>query len=396
MPTDRPRTALVHHWLTGMRGGEKVLEALCELLPDADLFTLVCDPAQISDRLRRHAIRTSFIQSLPFGRRRFRAWLPLFPLAAEQFDLSGYDLVISSDASVIKGVLTPPTTPHVCYCHSPPRYLWDMYHLYRREEAGRLQRWLMPPVAHYLRLVDHLAAQRVDHFVANSRAVAGRISRHYRRSSRVIYPPVETAWFGGVQRRPAEHYLFVGQLVAYKKADLAIRALGAMGRPLVVVGDGPQRRRLEASAPPCVRFAGRVDDSALRDEYGRCRALIFPNEEDFGIVPVEAQAAGVPVIALGKGGALETVVDGVTGLHFTEATVAGLQDAIHRFETAGAAWDPQACRDNARRFDRAVFLRAMADLIATITGGCLPDPVGASACTADVPPTRDVAGVETR
>jgi len=358
------KVALVHHWLVGMRGGEKVLEALCEIFPHADIFTLVCDEARISEKLRRHRIITSFIQRLPFGLRRFRAYLPLFPLAAEQLDLSGYDLVVSSDASLIKAVRAPAGAPHVCYCHSPPRYLWDLYDVYRREEANLLQKLLMPPVAHYLRMADHLAAQRVDHFIANSRAVAARINRHYRRPARVIYPPVDVEFFAQARRAPEDFYLFVGQLVAYKKADLAIQAATQMGRKLVVIGDGPQRARLERLAGPTVRFVGWASDELLRDHYARCRALVFPNEEDFGIVPVEAQAAGAPVIALARGGALETVRDGVTGIHFEAQNTAGLIEAIQRFERS--EFDPQACRENARQFDRSIFLAHMTEFLAPL------------------------------
>lgn len=360
------RIALVHHWLVGMRGGEKVLEALCDLLPDADIFTLVCDPSRLSDKLRRHRITTSFIQRLPFAPGRFRAYLPLFPMAAWRVDLSSYDLVVTSDASVVKAIRTPPGTRHVCYCHSPPRYLWDLYDLYRREEAGLIRRLLMPPVAHYLRRADFRAAQRVDTFIANSRAVAERIARHYRKPSQVIYPPVETDYYAAAARAPEDYYLFVGQLVAYKKADLAIRAIGGMGRRLLVVGDGPQRRRLAELAGPHMELLGPVSDERLRDLYARCRALIFPNEEDFGIVPVEAMAAGAPVIALARGGALETVVDGVTGLHFSEMTVESLQDAVRRFEERESSFDPAACRAQARRFDRRVFMKEMAELLTTL------------------------------
>jgi len=352
-----------------MRGGEKVLEALCDLLPEADLFTLVCDPQAVSEKLRARRIVTSFIDSMPFARRRFRAYLPLFPLAAEQLDLTGYDLVLTSDASVVKAVRPPAGSQHVCYCHSPPRYIWDMYDLYRRREAGFIRSLLMPPVAHYLRHVDHLAAQRVDRFLANSRAVAARIAQHYRRPSRVIHPPVETTYFAAARRRPENFYLFVGQLVAYKRADLAVSAMSALGRKLIVVGDGPQRRRVQRLAGRTVQFTGWLPDEQLRDLYARCRGLVFPNEEDFGIVPVEAMAAGAPVIALGRGGALETVDHGVTGLHFGMESVEGLIDAIRRFEAIEDRFDPQACREQARRFDRRVFLAGMGRFLEEVTAG---------------------------
>jgi len=347
-----------------MRGGEKVLEALCDLFPSADIFTLVCDPTRISEKLRRHRITTSFIQRLPLGLKKFRSYLPLFPRAARKLDLSGYDLVISSDASLIKAVRPPAGTPHVCYCHSPPRYIWDLYDLYLREEANLLQRLVMPPLASYLQTADHAAAQRVSHFIANSQTTADRISRHYRRPATVVYPPVDVDYFSAAQRQPGHYYLFVGQLVAYKKADLAIRALSQMARSLIVVGDGPQRQKLGRLAGSVVQFAGRVSDEKLRDYYARCRALIFPNEEDFGIVPLEAQAAGAPVIALARGGALETVRNGVTGIHFDEQTPASLIDAIRRFEAGENKFDPDACRANARQFDRSIFFSRMSEFLA--------------------------------
>jgi len=373
------RVALVHHWLVGMRGGEKVLAALCALHPQADIYTLVCDPRRIDEPIRRHRIVTSFIQRLPFGRRHFRVYLPLFPMAAEQFDLSDYDLVISSDASVIKGVLTRPDTPHICYCHSPPRYVWDLYHTYRREgTSGVLQQRLMAPVLHYLRLYDAIAARRVTRFVANSRAVAARIARFYQCPADVIYPPVDTGFFGEARRRPEDFYLFVGHLTAYKRPALAVAACAALGRRLLVVGDGPQRRALARRRASGVQFAGWVSNERLREYYARCRALLFPGEEDFGIVPVEAQAAGVPVIAFDRGGARESVRDGETGLLFARPDVEGLTEAIRRFESQEAGFDPLRCRENARQFDRSIFLNRMRDLTGRLLRRAkmppLPDP----------------------
>jgi len=357
------RVALVHHWLTRMRGGEKVLEALCTLFPDADIHTLVCDPRHISETLRRHHIVTSFIQRLPFGRRRFRMYLPLFPLAVEEFDLTSYDLVLTSDASIVKGVLVRPDALHICYCHSPPRYAWDLYHTYRSEAmSGPLQRLLAAPVLHYLRVWDSLAAQRVDVFVANSRAVAARIARYYRRSAHVIYPPVETTYFAAATRDPEDFYLFAGQLTAYKQPRLAIEACTALGRKLIVVGDGPQRRALMRRYRN-ITFTGWIPNEALRDYYARCRALIFPGEEDFGIVPVEAQAAGAPVIAFSRGGALESIVEDETGVFFHQPSADALARAIHHFEENEKRFHPDRCRANANRFDRSIFLQQMQELI---------------------------------
>ena len=362
---DGVKVALIHHWLTGMRGGEKVLEALCDLFPNADIFTLVCERDAISEKIRRHRITTSFVQNLPGSPEKFRRYLPLFPRAAARLDLSGYELVISSDASLVKAVRPDRGAQHICYCHSPPRYLWDLYEIYRSEEAGLLQRLAMPLVAPVLRRADFRAAQRVSRFIANSEAVAGRIRRHYGRESVVIHPPVDFDFFSAIERAPEDFYLFVGQLVAYKRADLAVQAFTRSGRRLVVVGDGPQRGRLESMAGPSVHFVGSVSDEVLRSYYGRCRALLFPNEEDFGIVPVEAQAAGAPVIALGRGGAMETVIDGSTGVVFEEESVAGLQKGIERFESSRFTED--ACRANARRFAREVFDQRMREYLSGVT-----------------------------
>lgn len=347
-----------------MRGGEKVLEALCRLFPKADIFTLVCQPEAISERLREQRITTSFIQNLPGSPAGFRRYLPLFPLAASRLDLRGYELVISSDASLAKAVRPEPGVEHICYCHSPPRYLWDLYDLYRREEAGFVQSMLMPVVAPVLRRADYRAAQRVSRFIANSETVAGRIREHYQREAVVIHPPVDVEYYGAVERAAEDFYLFVGQLVAYKRADLAIETFAGTGQRLVVVGEGPQRRRLESLAGPNVQFVGWARDEELRGYYARCRALIFPNEEDFGIVPVEAQAAGAPVIALGKGGARETVIDGGTGVLFADETVAGLRGGIRRFEASEI--QETACRANARRFAVEVFDRRMREYLGRV------------------------------
>jgi glycosyltransferase involved in cell wall biosynthesis len=372
------KVALVHHWLTGMRGGEKVLEAFCELFPQAVIFTLVCDPPSISDKIRRHRIVASFLQKLPGSPSRFRAYLPLFPMAAARLDLCGYDMVITSDASLIKAIRVPRGTPHVCYCHSPPRYLWDFYDLYRREEAGLLQRMAMPVISPLLRKADYRAAQSIDHFIANSAAVAERIRRHYQRDATVIYPPVDVDYFTASPRQPEDFYLFVGQLVAYKRADLAIAAFARLDRRLIIVGDGPQRHRLEASAPKNIRFIGWTTDEELRSYYARCRSLIFPNEEDFGIVPVEAQAAGAPVIAFAKGGALETVFDGQTGVHFSDPTPAGLQAAITRFESIAPTLSPTACLANSRRFSREIFTQRIREFLTTVVPARLTESLGCS------------------
>lgn len=296
------RVALIHYWLVTMRGGEKVLEALCELFPQADIFTHVYVPEAVSPTIRSHTVHTSFIQKLPFAERHYQKYLPLMPLALEQLDLRGYDLVISTESGPAKGVLVDSSVPHICYCFTPMRYLWDHYQQYL-EECGAVTRFFWRPLAHYLRMWDTLSASRVDHFIADSQYVARRIARHYRREAVVIPPPVDVQAYApaGHPHPPGDAYLFLGQLVGYKRADIAVEACSRTGRQLIVAGDGPQLEALRAMAGPGVRFVGRLEQDALRPLLQQCRALIFPADEDFGIVPVEAMAAGRPVIAYGRG-----------------------------------------------------------------------------------------------
>jgi len=353
------RVAIIHYWLIGMRGGEKVVEALCDIFPQADIFTHVYDPHAVSDIIRSKNIRTTFIQKLPRARSLYQKYLPLMPLALEQLDLSGYDLVISSESGPAKGVLTSPDTLHLCYCHTPMRYLWDMYHDYKRS-AGRITAGLMVPLAHYLRLWDSSSANRVDAFAANSAHVARRVRKHYRRECEVLHPPVDVSAFTvGLERD--DYYLFVGELVEYKRADLAVEACVRLGRRLVVIGDGQHRRELERRAGKGVEFLGRQSDEALRGHYSRCRALLFPGEEDFGLVPVEAMASGAPVLAYGRGGALETVRDRETGLFFHRQDAASLAECMLDFEGHEAGFAPADIAVQAQRFAperfKAGFLR---------------------------------------
>ncbi|MEL7171879.1 MAG: glycosyltransferase [Pseudomonadota bacterium] len=327
------RTAIVHYWLVGMRGGEAVLEELLRCYPDADIYTHVYDPEQVSERIRERPVTETFVGRLPGARRHHALYLPFMPRALEELDLTGYDLVISSESGPAKGVIAHPDATHVCYCHSPMRYLYDHYPQYR-ETLGPLKRALFSHLAHKLRQWDVTTAARVDHFVANSQFIARRIARVYGREAAVVHPPVDLARFRAVSA-PARDggYLVVSQLVPYKRVDLAVEAFRRLGLPLTVAGDGPMAERLAAEAPDHVRFLGRVDDATLRALYARARALIFPGEEDFGIVPVEAMAAGCPVIAYGRGGACDTVLDGQTGLLFRDQTPEALMAAVQRFET---------------------------------------------------------------
>ena len=347
------RVAIVHYWLVTMRGGERVVEALCELYPDADIYTHVATPEMLTDTIRRHRIQETFIARLPGARRYYQKYLPLMPLALEQLDLRDYDLVISSECGPAKGVITTPRTLHVCYCHSPMRYVWDMYWDYLRD-VSKPMRPLARALLHYIRRWDLASAFRVDHFMANSEFVARRIHKHYRRDAEVIHPPVDTDAFG-LAESADDYYLLVGALVRYKRADLAVRAFNRAGKQLVVIGDGEQLVDLRRLAGPTVEIMGRQPASVIREKYSRCRALIFPGEEDFGIVPVEAMASGRPVIAYGRGGALETVVEGRTGIFFDEQTEDSLLAAIERFEQVEGTFDPAEIRRHALRFDRQVF-----------------------------------------
>ena len=355
------RVAIVHYWLVGMRGGEKVVEALCEMFPEADVFTHVYDPKNISETIRRHEVRTTFIQKLPRAKRWYRRYLPLMPVALEQLDLSGYDLIISSESGPAKGLLVPSGALHVCYCHTPMRYVWDMYHQYLRD-SGFIMRLLMVPGIHYVRQWDAVSAGRVDHFIANSVNVAKRIRRHYRRDSEVIHPPVDTTNFAPASER-GDFYLIVGQLVRYKRVDVAIDAFNKLGRRLVIIGDGEESGALSRRAEDNISLMGWQPPEVLADHYARCRALIFPGEEDFGIVPIEAMASGRPVIAYRKGGALETVVEGITGIFFDEQTPESLSDAVARYETETADFEPDVIVRHARSFDRAVFKRRMRETL---------------------------------
>src|SRR5579884_2585267 len=353
------RVALVHYWLLGMRGGEKVLEALCRMFPEADIFTLFYEPSRVSETIRRHRVQASALNPL---RRGYRALLPLMPMALESFDLRAYDLVISSESGPAKGVITHSSTRHICYCHTPMRYLWDLYPAYRNEwTSSFLKRAAMIPLTNYLRLWDYASAARVDTFIANSKNVQQRIAHVWRRDAAVIYPPVDVSAFR--REAPDDYFLIVSELVPYKQIDYAVRAFAAAGRRLRIVGNGPDYRRLRALAGPSIEFCGRVPDDDLRALYARCRAFLVPGEEDFGIATVEALASGKPVIALARGGSTEILPPRNSGsILYPEATEAALQQALSRFFVIEKHIRPRELRERAELFSEDVFRREMTAL----------------------------------
>jgi glycosyltransferase involved in cell wall biosynthesis len=343
------RVALVHYWLLGSRGGEKVLEAICRIFPDADIFTLFYDPNRVSPFIRSRNVIPSFLNPL---RKFHRGLLPLMPIAVESFDLRNYDLVISSESGPAKGVITSANTGHFCYCHTPMRYLWELYPAYCQEFGSWFDRAALAPFATFLRTWDYATAARVDGFLANSRNVRQRIWKTYRRDSRVVYPPVQVANF---EHRPAENYfLIVSEMVAYKRLDYAIRLFARLGRRLKVVGGGPDYSRLKKLASGSIEFCGRVSDSELRDLYSRCSAFVMPGEEDFGITMVEALASGKPLLALGRGGAREIMRDGC-GFLYSEPAESALEGAIERFDCLEHTLSPFLMKMRAQRFSEAAF-----------------------------------------
>ncbi|WP_280949401.1 glycosyltransferase [Consotaella salsifontis] len=345
----------MHYWLVGMRGGERVLEEILSLFPTADLFTHVAIRENLSEALRNRPITETFIGRLPFARKHYARFLPLMPLALEELDLSGYDLVISSESGPAKGVIAPPGSVHVCYCHSPMRYVWDQYGAYR-QQLGPLGRLAFSVTAHGLRTWDVATAARVDQFVANSAFVAERIRRYYKTEAKVVHPPVELSAFS-LPREPGtgDYFLFVSELVGYKRADLVVEAFNRLRLPLVVVGDGKEAPALARRASPNICLTGRVSQERLVELYQNARALVFPALEDFGIVPLEAMACGVPVIAYSRGGARESVVAGKTGLFFDEQNADAIIDAVERFETQRATFDRRQIAAHAQKFSPEVF-----------------------------------------
>jgi glycosyltransferase involved in cell wall biosynthesis len=355
------RVAIVHHWFVTRGGGERVAECLASLFPDAPIFTLLKLPEGIPDGLRDRTFQTSFLQKLPWVARHHRHMMPLYAAATESLDLRGFDLVISSDSGPVKGVRLDPGAIQICYCHSPMRYLYDGFAGYStqmnglvraafRLSAGRLRRW------------DQKAADRVTYFIANSHYVAERIQRIYGRTSEVIYPPIDLSLARSVAE-PGKHYLCAGRLVAYKQTSLLIEACERLGRSLRIVGTGPEEPGLRRIASRNIQFLGHLADDALWQEYAQCRALLFAADEDFGMVPLEAQACGRPVICFGAGGSLETVRNGETGVYFAEQTVESVMDAILRFEAAENSFTSETTQRWAQQFSTPVFLNLIRNFI---------------------------------
>ena len=349
------RVAVIHYWLVTMRGGERVLERVLSLFPEADVFTHVYNPDAVSDIIRRHKVQTTFIDRLPKSRTWYKKYLPLMPMALEGLNLRGYDLVLSFEAGPSKGAIVPPTALHACYCHSPMRYLWDAYAEYR-ERAGRISQAIMSLTFPFLRVWDQATAARVDGFMANSNFIRQRIRRSYGRDAKVVFPPVPVEVFQPVPE-PTGEYLWVSQMTPYKRGDIAVDAFTRLNLPLHVVGKGDMLEDLRKRAGPTIRFSEKLSFSELQKAYANCQALIFTAEEDFGIVPVEVMAAGRPVIALSQGGVLDTVRPGVDGLYFGEQTVEAVIDALEAFETWRPSFRPAATIAHARRFSGLNFDR---------------------------------------
>jgi len=376
------KTAIVHDWLTGMRGGEKCLEVFCRLYPQADLFTLLHIPGKVSSIIENRDIHTSFLQSFPFIQSKYRHYLPLMPTAIEKLNLKGYDLILSSSHCVAKGVIPAKGSLHICYCYTPMRYIWDQYDQYfNQQSSGRLTSAAMKLVTPFLRRWDVKSSGRVDEFIAISRHVQKRIKKYYGRESTIIYPPVNSQFYAPTGESPEDFFLIVSAFAPYKRVDLAVEAFNELGYPLVIIGEGQKANDLRRIAGPNVRFTGWLSDEEIRSYYARCRAFIFCGEEDFGITPLEAQSMGRPVIGFGRGGILETVIPDrgtwkveseisaektsrPTGVFFYEQTPEALVSAIRHFETIEDRFEPEAIREHALQFDLDIFSDRIQQFIA--------------------------------
>lgn len=368
------KIAIVHDWLTGMRGGEKCLEVFCSLFPHADLYTLLHISGKVSPLIESMNIRTSFLQHLPLVESQYRYYLPLMPLAIERFDLKGYDLVISSSHCVAKGVLLDPEALHICYCYTPMRYIWDQYDQYFKSGySGGISSAVMRMIVPWLRKWDVQSSARVNRFIAISKNIQKRIKTYYQCESDVIYPPVNTQFYCPTGEPKGDYFLMVSAFAPYKRLDLAVEAFNKLGYPLKIIGEGQGSSHLRKNAGSNVQFLGRLPDNEVRSHYARCRAFVFPGEEDFGITPLEAQSMGRPVIAFARGGALETVVPdrstwkseyGIpeeltaspTGVFFHNQTSEDLSASVKHFASIEDQFDPVSIRRHALQFDQNVFI----------------------------------------
>ncbi len=344
------KIAIVHDWLTNMGGAEQVVINFKEIYKEAPIYTTFYNPSKLDDKLKNIEVKTSHLQKKKMVENH-KKYFPLMPMAFEKFDLNEYDVVLSSSSSCAKGVLTKPGSIHICYCHTPMRYAWEKRDEYT-EGMGKLKKKLVEILCHYMRIWDVASSNRVDYFIANSTEVQKRIKKHYKRDSVVINPPVRCNMFN-ISETDGDYYLVLSRLVGYKRFDLAVQACSELGKKLVVIGEGPEKEKLEKLANENVTFLGRQPDEVVKKYMSECKALLFPGEEDFGIVPVEAQSSGRPVIAYGKGGVLDSVIDGKTGVFFKEQTVESLKEAINKFETM--KFDKEEIRKHALEFDEGVF-----------------------------------------
>lgn len=353
--------AIIHDWLTNMGGAERLIINFKELYPNAPIYTSLYNGEKLDDELKGIDVRTSFLQKIKKANKNHQKYFPLMPMAFESFDLNEYDVVLSSSTSCAKGVITNPSTMHVCYCNSPMRYGWEFYYEYANDsKMNKIKKRLLKYLMNYMRVWDAISANRVDYFIANSENVAKRIWKHYRRESVVIHPAVRCNLFN-ISQVDEDYFFIVSRLVPYKRIDLAVEAFNELGLPLVIVGDGSEREKLESMSKDNIKFLGRQSDEVIKDHYSKCRAFIFPGEEDFGITPLEAQASGRPVIAYGKGGALETVIDGKTGVFFEEQSKESLIEAIKRFEKI--KFDKVEIRNHSLQFDEEIFKKKIDNFI---------------------------------
>lgn len=355
------KVAIVHEWLSVYGGSERVVEVIHELFPEAPIYTLVYDEDNMPERFKNYDIRTTFVQKLPFAKKKYPNYLPLMPRAFEELDLIEYDLVISSSTACAKGVITRSDAIHICYCHTPTRYAWEFYYEYTKD-MSRIKRFIVSNFMHKFRLWDRLAADRVDYFIANSNYIKGRIAKYYRREAEVIFPPVNTHLYhiGNIDEN---YYLVVSRLVPYKKIDIVVQAFNELGLPLMVIGTGSEEKRIKALARENIKFLGRLSDEQIAEYYAKCKAFVFPGEEDFGITPIEAQAAGRPVIAYKRGGVLDTIVDGKTGILFKEQTVESLIGAVQLYEKEGVAYSKKQIKQHADEFSVERFKDEVASYI---------------------------------